>query len=144
MQADSVPSDQKFSYKWNLSFFKTVPSNRQSFYLGNPLHVVSSLFSHFCLFQNAILHKILKLGFWNFKPICLRMQFSLVTIFFFSSFGYQFELIFASYNQLPDTIYLTLWKPNGLSKQSNGHQVIGRDLSTSPELAVKWIILNWY
>ena len=25
------------------------------FYLGSPLHVISSLFSHFCLFQNAIL-----------------------------------------------------------------------------------------
>ena len=36
MQADSVPSDQKFFCKWNLSSFKAVPSNRLSFYLGNP------------------------------------------------------------------------------------------------------------
>ena len=78
MQAESVPSDQKFSCKWNLSFFKAVPSNRLSFYLGSPLHIIN----HFCLFQNAILHKILKLGFWNFKPIFLRMQFSLVATFF--------------------------------------------------------------
>ena len=63
MQAESVPSDQKFSCKWNLSFFKAVPSNRLSFLLGSPLHIISSLFSHFCLFQNAVLQKILKLGF---------------------------------------------------------------------------------
>ena len=44
----------------------------------------------------------------------------------------------------PDTTYLALWKPNGLSKHLKGHQVIGLDLSTSPKLAVKWIILKWY
>ena len=47
--------------------------NRQTFSLGNPLHIISSLFRHFCLFQNAILHKMLKLGFWNFKLFFLRM-----------------------------------------------------------------------
>ena len=72
--------------------FKAVPSNRLPFYLGSPLHVISSLFS-----QNAILHKMSKLRFSNFKPIFLRIQFSLVATFFFSSFGYLFELIFASY-----------------------------------------------
>ena len=35
------------------SFFKAVPP-------------ISSLFSHFCLFQKATLHKMLKLGFWKF------------------------------------------------------------------------------
>ena len=82
MQADSLPSDQQFSCKWNLSFFKAVPSNRLSFYLGSLLHIISSLFIHFFLFQNAILHKMLKLGFWNFKPVFLRIQFSLVATFF--------------------------------------------------------------
>ena len=77
--------------------FKAVPSNWLPFYLGSPLHVISSLFSHFCLFQNANLRKITKLGFWNFKSIFLRIQFSLVATFFLSSFGYMFELIFASY-----------------------------------------------
>ena len=67
MQAGSIPCDQKFSYKWNLSFL---------------LIIISSLFSHFCLFQNAILHKILKLRFWNFKSIFVRMQLSLVATFF--------------------------------------------------------------
>ena len=71
MQADSVPSDEKFSCKWHLSFFKAVPSNSLSFYLGGPLHIISSLLCHFCLLQNTILHKMLKLGFWNFKPIFL-------------------------------------------------------------------------
>ena len=56
--------------------------SHQSFYLGSPLHIIRSLFSHFCLFQNAILHKMLKLWFWNFKPIFLRMQFLLVATFF--------------------------------------------------------------
>ena len=88
-----------------------------------------NLLSHFCLFQNAILHEMMKLGFRNFKPIFLRMQFSLVATFFFSSFGYQFQLIFASYNQLPDTTYLTLWKPNGLSKHLKGQKVIGLDFN---------------
>ena len=53
-----------------------------SFYLGSPVHIISSFFSHFCLFQNAILHKMLKLGFWNVKLIFLRTQFSLVATFF--------------------------------------------------------------
>ena len=55
-----------------------VPLKRLSFYLGSLLHIIRSLFSHFCLF----LHKILKLGFWNFKPIFLRMQSPLVSTFF--------------------------------------------------------------
>ena len=45
MQAGSVPSDEKFSCKWNLSFFMALPSNRLSFYLGNPLYIINSLFS---------------------------------------------------------------------------------------------------
>ena len=85
MQAVSVPSDQKFSCKWHLSFFNAVPSNSLSFYLGGPLHIISSFFCHFCLFQNTILHKMLKLGFWNFKPIFLWFHwlqyfFSLVLV----------------------------------------------------------------
>ena len=82
LQAGYVPRDQKFSCKWVLSSFKAVPPNRLSFYQGSPLYITSALFSHFCLFQNAILHNMLKLGFWNFKPIFLRMQFSLVGTFF--------------------------------------------------------------
>ena len=82
VQAGSIPCDQKFSCKWNLSFFRAVPSNKLLFYLGSPLHIISSLFSQFWLFQNAILNKILKLLFWNFKPIFLRIQFSLDPTFF--------------------------------------------------------------
>ena len=126
MQADTVPYNQEFSGEWNLSFFQTVPSNRLPFDLGISFHIISSLFSPFCLFQNAILHKMLKPGFWNFRPIFLRIQFSLVATFFL------------------ETSYLVLWKPNGLSKHLKGHQVIGLDLSASAKLAVKWIILKCY
>ena len=38
----------------------------------------------------------LKLRFWNFKPIFLRMQFHWLQHFFFSTFGYLFELKFTS------------------------------------------------
>ena len=135
MQADSVPSNQKFSCKWNLSYFKVVLSNRLSFYLGSPLHIISFLLSHFCWFQNAILHEMLKLGFWNFNSIFLRMQFSLVATFFslvlVISLSWYFRLTFS---------YLTLWKPNSLSK----YHLTGFGLSTSAKLAVKWIILKWY
>ena len=139
MLADSIPSNQKFSCKWNSSFFKAVLSNRLSFYLGSPFHMISSLFSHFYLFQNAILHKKLKLRFCNFKPVFLRMQFSLVATIF------SLLLVISLSWYLHLTIsYLTLWKPNGLSIHLKGHQVIGLDLSTSAKLAVKWIILKWY
>ena len=90
-----IPSEIFFQVKF--SILKAVSSKRLPFYLGRPLHAVSSFFSHFCFFQNAILHKMLKLRFWNFKPVFLRIEFSLVATFLFSSFGYLFELIFASY-----------------------------------------------
>ena len=86
----------EFCCKWNLSFFKAVPPSRLLFYLGIPLHIISSLFSHYCLFQNAILHEMLMLEFWNFIPIFLKMQFSLIATFFFSSFDYLLEFVFAS------------------------------------------------
>ena len=84
--------------KWNLSFFKDVPSNRLTFYLASPLHIISSLFNHFCLFQNAILHKLLKLGFLNFKPIFLRTQFSLLATFFYLVLLISFSWHFSSYS----------------------------------------------
>ena len=40
------------------------------------------------------------------------------------------------------TSYVTIWKPNGLSKYLKDHQVIGLDLSTTVKLAVIWIILK--
>ena len=61
------------------------PSNRLPFYLSSPLHVISSLFGNFCLFHDAILCKMFKLGFWKFshlKPIFLKIQFSLVATIF--------------------------------------------------------------
>ena len=82
IQAHLVNQFRNFLAKKNLLFYKAVLSKRLSFYLESPLHVISSLFSLFCLFQTAIVHKILMLRFWNFKPIFLRMNFSLVVTFF--------------------------------------------------------------
>ena len=83
----SIQSEIFFQMKFII--FKAVPSNRLSFYLSSLLHVISSLFSHFCLSQNAILHEMLKLEFWNFKSIFLRIWCSLVATLSFPSFGYQ-------------------------------------------------------
>ena len=63
-------------------FFKAVPPNRFPFYLGSLLHIINFLFSHFFLFQNAILHKTLNQGFEILIPFFLRMQFSLVATYF--------------------------------------------------------------
>ena len=70
-------------------------STKQAVFLPGQ-HIISYLISHFYLFQNAIFHKMLKLGFRNFKAIFLRMQLSLVAAFFFSSFSHLFGLILAS------------------------------------------------
>ena len=124
MQTDSIPSDQKFSCKWNLSFFKSVPSNRLSFYLSSLLYMSSTLYIHFCLFRNAILHKILKSGFFFLKCSFHWLQQFLFLVLVFTLSWY-FHLTIS---------YLTLWKPNGLSKYLKRHQVIGLDLSTSAKL----------
>ena len=75
---------QKLSYKWNLSFFKAVPRNRLLFCLDSLLHIISSLFSRFCLFENAILHKMSKLGFWRFKPMFSQNAILRLAAAFFS------------------------------------------------------------
>ena len=62
--------------------FKAVTSNMLSFYLGSPLHVISSLFSQFCLFRNAILRKMLRLGFWNCKSFFSEFSFHWLQHFF--------------------------------------------------------------
>ena len=145
MRTESVPSNQKFPCQWNLSFFKAVLSNRLSFYLDSPLYIINFLLSHLCLFQNAILHKMLKV--LKFKPIFLRIQFSLVTTFFSLVLADICLDISLSWYLHLTISYLTLvsWhKPNGLSKHLKGHHVVGLDLSTSPKLAVKWVILKWY
>ena len=91
------PCDQVFSVKWNFSFFKAaLPKTKTKLlHLGNQLHILSFLFSHLCIFQNANLYWMLKLRFWNFKlPFFLNAVFigSNNVVF---SFGYLFELIFA-------------------------------------------------
>ena len=48
----------KFFLQMKFIFFKAVPPNRLPFYLGSPLHVMNSLFTQFCSFQNAVLLKM--------------------------------------------------------------------------------------
>ena len=79
------------------------------------------------------------------RVLKFKIHFSQNAVFigcniFFSSFGYQIEFI---YFHLAVS-NLTFWKPNDLSKHLKGQKVIGLHLSTSPKLAVKWIILKWY
>ena len=81
MQTALVPCDRKFFCKSNLSFFKAVPPTTLRFYSGSLFDIISSLISHFCLFENAILHKTLKPWFGNFKSNFHRMQFPLVATF---------------------------------------------------------------
>ena len=89
MQVDSVPSDQKFFMQMKFIFL-----------LGQPAPIISSLFTNFCLFRNAILHKILK--YWNnekFWNIEIMKNFEiLVAIFFSLVLVISFESIFSSYN----------------------------------------------
>ena len=56
---------------------------------------LSDLMVYFCLFQNAILHRVEAKVLEFFKHVFLRMKFSLVATFFLY-FGYLFELKFTS------------------------------------------------
>ena len=76
MQTDLVPSIQEISSKWNLLSYNLL------FLPGQPAPYNQLHINHFCLFQNAILHKMLKLRFWNFKPIFIKLRFSLVAKIF--------------------------------------------------------------
>ena len=136
MYVGSVPWNQKICCKWNLSFFKAVPPNRLHFYLDSSLHTISSLFGYFCMFRKAILQINLKIRFWNFKIIFLRMQFSFIPTFFslvlvirLSSYLHLklshdlLALVWFNiwiYKFTSGAIYLTLWKPNVLSKRLKG------------------------
>ena len=62
--------------------FQDCHTKQAAFHLSSPLHIISSLFSPFCLFQSVILHKMLKLGFWKFKLIFLDAVFIGCNIFF--------------------------------------------------------------
>ena len=78
------------SMKWEIFsqmkfiIFQSCPTKEAAllFYLGSSFHTINSLFSRFCFFQNAVLQKKLKLGFWMFMAIFLRMQLSFVATFF--------------------------------------------------------------
>ena len=73
-------------------------ANKTCYFSPNKLlflswHVIKSLFSQFCLFQNAIFHKMFQLRFWNCKPIFLTFHW--LQHFFFRC-GYLLEMVFAS------------------------------------------------
>ena len=79
-RAGSVLCGHSISCKWNLPFFH---QKGCLFYLSNLLHIINPLFSHFCSFQNAIFHKMLKPGFWAFKVMFLSFAaFINASIFF--------------------------------------------------------------
>ena len=61
--------------------FQGCPIKQTVFLPGQPAPY-NQLLIQPLLFQNAILYKLLKLWFWNFKPIFLRMQFPLIATFF--------------------------------------------------------------
>ena len=72
--AGDVKTGWRSSMLWEIFFqIKFVIFAGCPTYLASPLHIISYLFSHFCLFQNAILLKMLNLGFSNFKPTFIRM-----------------------------------------------------------------------
>ena len=91
----SMRSEIFFQMKFTI--FQGCSTKEDAFLSGQPTPCNQLLTPYFCLFRNTILHKMLKLGFWNFKPFFLRMQISLVAafFFFFSSFSHLFEWIFA-------------------------------------------------
>ena len=78
------------------------------------------VFSLFCLFQNTILHKMVKLGFWNFTSTSLRIQFLLVAASFLSSaylswylhlkyVSWRFNIYNLSFGDKSVRIYLRIW-----------------------------------
>ena len=75
------------SLQMKFIIFQGCPTKRGASLLGQPAAYNQFLIQLVLLVQNAILHKMLKLEFWNFKPIFLRMhsgmQFSLVATFIF-------------------------------------------------------------
>ena len=112
-------------------FFRAAPLNRLHFYLDSSLHRISSLFSY-CSWR-IFCKKNLKIRFWNFKLIFVRMQFSLLQTFFFLDLviclSWYLHLKLSRdlstlvlftiwrYKFTCGAIYLTLWKQNGLSKR---------------------------
>ena len=85
MNASWLGSTQsEISLQMEFIIFQGCLSKQVPIYLGSLLHIIKSLFSYFCLFQNAVLHTMFKLGFWNFESIFLIKESSLVATFFLS------------------------------------------------------------
>ena len=69
--------------KMKFIIFQDCPT-KQAAFLPRQLAPYNQLLIQLCLFQNVISHKMFKFVPWNFKPIFLRMQFSLVARLFSS------------------------------------------------------------
>ena len=106
---------------------------------------INSFFSHFGLFQNGILLKVLNSGFWNFQPIFFRMYFLLIETFFSQpmvicvswylnvkhvlwcfniyhlTFADKTVRVLGLYNWKLNTSYQKLWQQNWFSKFLTGY-----------------------
>ena len=145
MQALSVPCDQKFSCKWNLSFFKVVPPNRLPFYLGSPFHIIKSLFNRFYLFQNAILHKILKLRCWHFNHFSWNAVFIGCNIFFCFVICLSWYLHIKLSHELLTFISFNIWRQECMSIRSSHLALVTRHFGSQlvfPNIykATKWLV----
>ena len=116
------------------------------------INKISTLFSHSCLFQNSILHKMLKLGFCYFKPIFLNVVLigcnisSLVLVICLSwylhlklsheslTFGDKREQVFGLHikRKLPDTLEAT-WS----------FQTFKRPISEYLGAKYKWKVISY-
>ena len=116
--------------------FQGCPTKQAAVLAGQPVPYNQLLIQLLLLVQEVILDKILKLVFWIFKLIFLRMQISLVatlsTLVLVICLSWCLHvklsrefLTFISFNNwkqkfTPGTSYLTFWKPNSLSKRLKG------------------------
>ena len=78
------------------SFFQAAPLKGCPTYMASLLHRSSSLFSIFCLFLNAIMHKMLKSGFRSFKPIFVSHAFEVLSPYFSESSFFWLQQFFSS------------------------------------------------
>ena len=87
MHAVFVPCDQKFSSKWNLSFFKPVPPNKAAFLAEqlapyNQLLIQSLLLVPECYFPLYVEARVLKFKFWSLSPFFSECSFLWLQHFF--------------------------------------------------------------
>ena len=111
----SMRSEIFFQMKFTI--FQSCSTKEDAFLSGQATPCNQLLTPSFCLFQNTILHKMLKLGFWNFKPFFSQnadfIGYSI--FFFFFSLVLVICLSWYLHVKLSYEFYLIFWTPNGLS-----------------------------